>query len=235
MSAAGIELNLPDLPEVPISLGPTAVAREVLPRPQLPLGSRVREALTSYLPLLMMVLLALGTWWLVKNSPKPLVLRAPEVLRGDPDYTMNGFSVQRFARDGRLTVRIEGREMRHFPNTDRIEIDEATIRAFSPDGRMTKATARQAIANGDASEVQLLGGARVRSVTPAGEPVELDSEFLHAFVDTERIRTHLPVQVRVGTKEIRAAGMDFDNLSQRLDLQGPMRGTFPPGARRAPK
>ena len=94
----------------------------------------------------------------------------------------------------------------------------------------TRQPARQAIANGDATEVQLLGGARVRSVTPAGVPVELDSEFLHAFMDTERVQTHLPVQVRHGTNEIRAGGLDFDNLAQRLDLLGPMRGTFPPRA-----
>jgi lipopolysaccharide export system protein LptC len=230
LSAAGIELNLPDLPEVPISLGPVAGPRETAPRPPMPIGSRVREALTSYLPLLMMVLLALGTWWLVKNSPQPLVARAKEAPRADPDYTMSGFSVQRFARDGRLRVRVEGREMRHFPDTDRIEIDDATIRAFAPDGRVTHAMARQAIANGDATEVQLLGGARVRSITPAGVPVELDSEFLHAFIDTERIRTHLPVQVRHGSSMIRAGGLDFDNLAQRLDLLGPMRGTFPPRA-----
>ena len=50
------------------------------------------------------------------------------------------------------------------------------------------------------------------------------------FIDTERVRTHLPVQVRHGTSVIRAGGLDFDNLAQRLDLLGPMRGTFPPRA-----
>lgn len=35
------------------------------------------------------------------------------------------------------------------------------IRSFDPQGRLTTATARQAITNGDASEVQLIGGAQV--------------------------------------------------------------------------
>jgi lipopolysaccharide export system protein LptC len=228
MVAPGIELNLPDLPEVPIQLGPTAGAP--VARAPVPWGVRVRDVLTAYLPLLLMVLLALGTWWLVKNSPQPIKAREPAAARADPDYTMNGFEVQRFARDGRLKLRLEGRQLRHFPDTDRTEIDEVTIRAYAPDGRETVSTARRALANGDATEVQLLGGAQVRSRTPAGEPVAIDSEFLHLFTDTERVRTHLPVQVRVGPNDLRAGGLDFDNLAQLLELKPPMRGVFAPRA-----
>jgi len=226
MATTGIELNLPDLPEVPIQLGPTL--RPSVPRPAVPLGLRLRDALTAYLPLLLMVLLALGTWWLVKNAPKPVVPAEDIAPRSDPDYTMSGFSVQRFGADGRLVVRLEGRQMRHFPDTDRTEIDGVTIRAFAPDGRETVATARQALANGDASEVQLLGGAQVRSRTPEGAAVELDSEFLHLFTRTERVQTHLPVKVVVGGSELRAGGLDYDNLARRLELKGPMRGIFAP-------
>ncbi|HEY6135885.1 MAG TPA: LPS export ABC transporter periplasmic protein LptC [Rubrivivax sp.] len=234
-AAAGIELNLPDLPEVPISLGPAAAGRGASPPPPAPLGERVRETLTTYLPLLLMVLLALGTWWLVKNSPQPIAPRVAEAPRSEPDYTMGNFSVRRFARDGSLKVRVEGRQMRHFPDTGRIEVDDVTIRSFAPDGRVTQATARQAVTNADVSEVQLTGGAKVNTVTPAGEPVEIESEYLQAFIKTEQLRTHLPVRVRYGQSEMRSKGLAFDNLAQRLDLQGPMRGIFPPrpqGAKR---
>jgi len=226
MATTGIELNLPDLPEVPIQLGPAL--RPSAPRAAVPLGVRLRDAVTAYLPLLLMVLLALGTWWLVKNAPKAVVPTEASAPRSDPDYTMSGFSVQRFAPDGRLVVRIEGRQMRHYPDTDRTEIDTVTIRAYAPDGRETVATARQAQANGDGSEVQLLGGAQVRSRTPGGTPVEIDSEFLHLFTRTERVQTHLPVKVLQAGNEFRAGGLVYDNLAQRLDLKGPMRGVFNP-------
>jgi len=219
---------------VPISLGPAAAGRGAAP-PPVPIGLRVRDALTTYLPLLLMVLLALGSWWLVKNAPQPIVPRVVEALRSEPDYTMGNFSVQRFARDGSLKVRVEGRQMRHFPDTGRIEVDDVTIRSFAPDGRVTQATARQAVSNGDVSEVELTGGARVHTVTPAGQPVDVESEYLQAFIKTEQLRTHLPVRIRYGQNEMRSKGLSFDNLAQRLDLQGPMRGTFPPrapGARR---
>lgn len=235
MPPAGIELNLPDLPEVPISLGPVGGAPAPGPRPSQPLLWRLREMLVAYLPLLLMVLLALGTWWLVKNSPQPLPPREAAAPRAEPDYLMTGFAVQRFTKDGRLKVRIEGRQMRHYPDVDRIEIDEVVLRAWAPDGRETRASARRALANGDGTEVQLIGGARVRSVAPSGEPVEIDSEFLHAFVDTERVRTHLPVRVRYGTSDVRAGSMAYDNLTQKLDLGPPMRAVMTPrGAKPRP-
>lgn len=224
MTPTSIELNLPDLPEVPIQLGP--VLRPSEPRAPVPWSVRLRDLLTSYLPLLLMVAIALGTWWLVKNTPVMAVPKEEAAPRSEPDYTMSGFAVQRFAKDGRLILRLEGRQMRHFPDTDRTEVDIVTVHAWAPDGRETVATARRALANGDATEVQLLGGAQVRSRTPAGAEVEVDSDFLHLFTQTERLRTHLPVVVRVGDSVLRAQGLDFDNLTQRVELSGPMRGVF---------
>ena len=220
-----VELHLPDLPEVPISLGPPDAAR---PRVAMPWHLRVRDALSSYLPLLLMTLLALATWWLVNHSPRPIVPGEERKVSAEPDYTMTQFALERFDTEGRLKLRIEGARLRHFPANDRVEIDSAAIRAFAPDGRVTLATAQRALGNGDGSEIQLLGGAEVTAEDKSGVPLIMRSEFLHAFLITERIRTHLPVQVRQGGTEIKAGGMDYDHAAQRLDLKGPVRTVLSP-------
>lgn len=220
-----VELHLPDLPEVPISLGPPDAGR---PRVRVPWHLRLRDALSSYLPLLLMTLLALGTWWLVQHSPKPA---GPEVQRpvsAEPDYVMTQFALERFDATGRLKLRIEGAQLRHFPATDRIEIDGATIRAYAPDGRVTLATAQRALGNGDGSEIQLLGGAEVTAPDKNGVPLLMRSEFLHAFLVTERIQTHLPVLVRQGGTELNAGGLSYDHAAQRLELKGPVRAQLAP-------
>jgi lipopolysaccharide export system protein LptC len=96
----------------------------------------------------------------------------------------------------------------------------------SADGRITQARAAKALANGDASEWQLSGGARVVAETPSGQKLEIESEFLQAFVNVERVRSHLPVRVRRAADDLRAGGLDYDNLAQRLELTGPVRATF---------
>ncbi len=224
-----VELHLPDLPEVPISLGP---ARGGAPRPRRPWHLRLRDVLSAYLPLLLMALLALASWWLVKNSPRPVAPAEERPVSSDPDYTMSGFALERFAADGRLRLRIEGAHLRHFPATDRIEIDDVRIHAVADDGRVTLAHARQAIGNGDGSELQLLGGAEVTSEDANGTPLLMRSEFLHAFLVTERVRSHLPVQVRLGVNAGRSGGLDYDHVARRLDLTGPMRAELAPRAAR---
>lgn len=224
-----VELHLPDLPEVPISLGvPPGPARAARPW-----SLRVRDALSAYLPLLLMALLALATWWLVKNSPRLPGVAVERPVSHEPDYTMTVFSLDRFDASGRLKLRIEGERMRHYPATDRIEVDDVQIRAIAADGRVTLARAARAIGNGDGSEVQLLGGAEVTSEDASGAPLVMSGEFLHAFLVTERVLSHLPVLVQSAGTEMRAAGLEYDHATRRLDLKGPMRAVMAPRAPQA--
>src|SRR5207237_216557 len=98
------------------------------------------------------------------------------------------------------------------------EIDNVRLRAIAPDGHVTLANARRALSNGDGSEVQLLGGAHVvREGLNGDEPVEFRGEFLHAFLTTERVRSHLPVVVTHGGAEVQAwvqsQGMDASRVA----------------------
>jgi lipopolysaccharide export system protein LptC len=220
-----VELHLPDLPEVPISLGGDRPAVE---RRRAPWHHRLRDLLSAYLPLLLMLLLALATWWLVKNAPKPTTPAVQGPVRVEPDYTMSGFALERFDAQGRLKLRIEGAALRHYPASDRFEVDGATIRAIAPDGRLTLAKAQRAAAPGDASRIELTGGAEVTSQAEGAETLVMRSEALLLDVDAERVSSSVPVQVRWGTSELRGASMAYDHRGRRLDVTGPLRVWLPP-------
>ncbi|WP_418318057.1 LPS export ABC transporter periplasmic protein LptC [Piscinibacter sakaiensis] len=215
-------------------LTPSAPGNRTGAAPALPLAHQLREYLSAYLPLLLMGLLALATWWLVENAPEVERTRAAKPLRHIADYTMNDFSVRRYTADGRLRVQIEGSELRHFPDTDTIEIDAPRIRAIANDGKLTVAKARQAISNADGSEVQLLGSAEVvREAAGDAPKIEFHGEFLHAFLDAGELRSHLPVLIRQGATQLRADALDYKHDAQRLQLNGRVRATFAPPGRAA--
>lgn len=222
-----VELHLPDLPEVPIALG-AARPRRRAPRWDV----RLRELLSAYLPLLLMLVLALGSWWLVKNLPQPPKPREAEVVRTDPDYTMSRFVLERFEPSGQLKVRIEGTQMRHFPQDGRVEVDGLALRAFAPDGRVAQARARQAVSNADHSEVQLMGDARIDGQDRDGQPVVITGEYLHFFTVTERVRSDRPVRVQRGGVDLQASTLDYDHAAGRLALQGPHQVVLPARASR---
>src|SRR5262249_14798779 len=114
--------------------------------------------------------------------------------------------------------------------------DGVRLHGYAADGRVTDGTARRAISNADGSEVQLLGDARVISHdTKGGEPIEFQGEFLHAFLNTERLRSHLPVSAYRGGAEIHAEGFEYDNVTRVVQYKGRVRATFmtPAAAKKA--
>lgn len=230
MAAGGLEVNLPDLPEVSIRLGPDGGAPppERDRRQRARRWSRVRDALSAYLPLLLMVALALATWWLVKQAPPPPAPVTATLPPGLPDYTLRGFTLERFAKDGRRELTLEGRELHHFPDNDRIEIEAVELLAELPGGGRTRATARQAVANSRASEVRLMGGAVVRGLTQDGQNVTIDSEFLLYRAAERRLTTDRPVTVVIGDSRTQAAGMSWDLASRALELKPPVRAVLRP-------
>ena len=192
--------------------------------PSQPWHWRLRQAISAYLPLLLMAMLALGTWWLVQNTPSPEAPREAAAPGHEPDYTMQGFTLQRFDAAGRLRVQVQGAQLRHYPDTDTLEIDAVTIRALAPDGSVTRAVAQRALATGDASEVQLLGGAQViHEATAQTRQIEFESEFLHAYLDTERLRSHLPVRLSQAGSEWRVGSIDYDHPTRLVRMGPPVR------------
>lgn len=195
---------------------------------------RAWDQVSIYLPLILMGLLALGSWWLVRSTPGlgAPIPQAPA--RHEPDYFMRNFSIKTFDAQGRLKSEILGAQARHFPDTDTVEIDQARLRSLSESGSVTTATADRALTNGDGSEVQLFGNARVvrEAYTDASGrhvPVgEFRSEFLHAFTNTERLKTHKPVVLLRGADQFSAEGMDFDNVERVLKLHGHVRSELQP-------
>lgn len=195
---------------------------------------RVWDSMAIYMPLLMMGALALGTYWLVRNTP---IFSSPETAREtshEIDYFMRKFTVKTFDEKGQLKSEIYGIEARHFPDTDILEIDQARIRSISPDGRVTTATANRAYSNGDGSEVQLTGNARVvrdASTDAQGKEtprMEFRGEFLHAFLNDERVKSHKPVLLIRGTDQFVGDTFAYDNLDQVADLKGRVHGILVP-------
>ena len=190
---------------------------------------RLLAPLTTYLPLLLMGVLALGTWWLVKNTPLLTPQGPAKAVRHEPDYTMHQFSVHRFAKDGRLKAQIEGDVLRHYPDDDTVEIDLARLLAFGPTGNITRATAKQALSNGDGSEVQLSGSARVQRDARGNEDAAVfTSDFLHVFLNTEEVRSHLPVVLQRGSTQIAGDSLNYDNLNRVVSVNGRVKATFAP-------
>ncbi len=195
------------------------------------------DRLTLYLPVLLMGALAMATYWLVRSTPAQSDVVAAAAVQHLPDYFMREFAVKTFDSRGKLKSEVKGRETRHFPDTDTLEIDQVLIHSFDEQGHLTTATARQALTNGDASEVTLLGDARVlraATVSPVGKvqpAMSFQGEQLLALVNTEQVSSKLPVILTRGKDQFTADSMNYDNQQQVIQMQGRVKGVLFPGTK----
>ncbi len=190
------------------------------------------DRLSLYLPVVLMGVLALGTYWLVRSTPEFKPPEAPRPPVHEPDYFMKKFSVRAFDPKGHLKSEVSGVEAKHYPDTDLLEIDNARIRSINEQGQWTTATSNQAISNADGSVVTLIGNARVVREAGSGKGgtprLEFRGEYLHAMMNTERVRSHKPVTLIRGKDSFVADSMEFDNVTQVLELRGRVKGTLIP-------
>jgi lipopolysaccharide export system protein LptC len=196
---------------------------------------RVWDRLSVYLPIVLMGLLALTTYWLVRMAPTPFEPELEAEPTHEPDYYMRDFTLKIYGGDGRLKSEVIAIEGRHYPDTDTLELDQPRIRTVNSQGRVTTARAVRGLSNADGSEVQLFENAQIvrEAFTDAkGEAQprsEIKSEFLHLFANTEQVKTHLPVVLIRGTRDqFTADHMDYDNLDRLMQLSGRVHGTIMP-------
>lgn len=195
---------------------------------------RVWDRISIYLPVVLMGVLALGTYWLVRNAPVFGTPEAAKSVRHDVDYFMRKFTIKSFGETGQLKSEIYGIEGRHYADTDTLEIDRPRVRSISPEGRLMTSTGDRALTNGDVSEVQLMGNARVvrEAALDANGNVllrmEFQGEFLHAYVNEERVKSHKPVVLTRGGDQFTGDTFAYDNMSGVADLKGRVRGVLVP-------
>jgi lipopolysaccharide export system protein LptC len=196
---------------------------------------RIADQLVIYLPILLMGVLALGSYWLVRNAPVIQTTATDRAVNHEADYFLRKFSIKTFTPQGKLKNELFGGQAQHFADTDTIEIDNIRIHNYNETGRLTTVTrANKAISNGDNSEVQLFGKAisvREAALDTNGimQPkMEFRGEFLHTFVNEERLKSHLPIVIRRGNSEFIAETLDYNNLDRVINLQGRVKAVLQP-------
>jgi lipopolysaccharide export system protein LptC len=190
-----------------------------------PWGRQLRrgwDRLSIYLPVVLMGLLALGSYWLLRATPEPVLPVAERPPQHEPDYFMRGFAVRSFAPDGSLRSEVRGTEARHYPDTNSTEIDQARIRSQQPGSPLTTATAQRVTSNADQTEFVLRGNAVVvREAAGANRPrLTFQGEHLQVLTDTRRVLSDKPVLLLRGRDQIQANSLDFQDNTGVALLQG---------------
>lgn len=187
------------------------------------------DRLALYLPLLVMALLALGSWSLVRQLPGLPQTASSHAVREDPDYSLGRFSVKVMNASGRLQQLITGDAARHFPHTDELHIDEVRVQAVGDSDAHFHVRARQGMATGDNQLITLVGNAvAVRQADAKAPQTELRGSKFLVKSREDRLLSSEPVEILRGQDRFTALTLDFNSRTGEYALQGQVRATLAP-------
>ncbi len=201
-----------------------------------------RDGLSGSLPIVLMALLAAGTWWLVRHTPQPDAPRRAAAPAHEVDYEMRRFEARRYGTDGAQRAVVTGDVMRHYADDGAVEIDAVRARGTDTSGRRIHATAQRGLSNADNTELQLLGQAHVvrdaldpddadSASAPASRKVtdgrmELLGEALWLYPNAQKVRSDIAVTLLSESGRIDAGSLDYDGKSGVAQLGHGVRGQY---------
>jgi lipopolysaccharide export system protein LptC len=191
------------------------------------------DRLAVYLPVMLLGVLALATYWLARNMPVAPSLPMELPVRHEPDYVMRGAVVRSFdGSTGVLRTELRGSEMRHFPDTDTLEVDQLT--GFSTDDRggVTTLAAQRGWTNADRSELRLSGQVVLVRQAVAGPAAvlstQVEAQALQLLVNDKRVVSDAPVVITRGPDRFTADRMAINQSNGTTELTGRVRGVLRP-------
>lgn len=196
------------------------------------------ERAQASLPLLAAAGLAGFTWWLVQSSPKADSGARPALAASVPDFELNKARVARFDAQGRIEAVLDGETMRHYPDTDRLQIEQLTLSARDDKGLGLRAASLHGEADRKAEVVTLSGGAQVTAL-PATDPgtglraapAHFSGEGLRIDTRTRVVTSDQPVRLQQQGSEVRAQNLRYDDRTGVTELGGRVHGQYEVSAR----
>lgn len=190
------------------------------------------DKLSVYLPAVAMAVLALGTFWLVRNAPSFVAEQKQVEVSNDPDYRMADFAVRSYNDQGRMVTEMHGDKGRHYPVTDILEVDNVRVRAIAEDGRITTATAHTGTSFNNGQEIILRGDAVVIQEPHGTQPkLEFQGQELTVWPDEDKVQSDLPVVMFRGADKMTGNSLKYNKNTQLVEVDGRVRSTLQPTAK----
>jgi lipopolysaccharide export system protein LptC len=204
---------------------------------QIKLG--VGRTLLRLMPLILMGILTLVTFWLVqKNTPaeKSALERAR---LHEPDYTIKNGALSALNEVGNTKYRILGNKVTHYDDDASIDIVTPRMRLFQLNKAPITVKSDTGHLDGDLTILDLFDNAsifRPAQAASATEPATLrmlaSSSYFKVLINDDVIESNRPITLEQGMSIMHSTeGGTFNNVEQSMTLTGDVKGRI----ERAPK
>jgi lipopolysaccharide export system protein LptC len=185
----------------------------------------MRLSTTRLFPLVLMLVLALLSFWLERTSREQT---APATQRRhDPDYSVEQFTITDFSRAGAAESTLSAASMLHYPDDDSTALVAPRLAQTRTGQSRLDLSADRGTLSQDGAELSLYDNVLAVREAAAGIPeTRIRTSYLQMVRVQSLLRTDREVQVSEPGRTLIGRGMEYDNVARQLSLRAQVRGSF---------
>ncbi len=183
------------------------------------ISRRRQDRLTAVVPLAVVALFAALTYWLEVRVSESSIARQKPTLTS-PDHFMEGFTIERTSKSGRVEQTIVGTRATHYPSNDTTVLEapkydsqvegKAPLSVKASRGVMYNDPKKKGVEQADFSG----GVIAVQGAHAGRDPIRYESETLTVFPQTQRAQTKDTTKTLSGDRVVTTQGIEIDAESQ---------------------
>ena len=189
-----------------------------------------RRSIGALLPLAILLLLAMLTFWL-DRTVELNAFRAAGPVTHEPDYVVDNFVIKRLSDAGDPRYLLSSTRMLHYPDDDSSHLESPKLIQAQPGRPETRVSAKRGVVSADGKEVKLFDSVELFKAGEKGpqrntDDMRVRTEYLRVIPDDDKADTPERVLIEQGKTVLAGTGMTFDNRYRRIELQSAVAGTF---------
>lgn len=185
----------------------------------------MRLSATRLFPLVLMLALALLSFWLERTARKAPAAQGQQ--RHDPDYSVEQFTITDFSRAGAPESTLSALKMVHFADDETTALVAPRLVQEKPQQPRLVLSADRGTLSRDGAEVFLYDNVvLLREAAAESGAARMQTSFLHVVRDRSLVRSDREVRISERGRTLVGLGMEYDNVSRQLTLQAQVRGSF---------
>jgi lipopolysaccharide export system protein LptC len=197
---------------------------------QIKLG--IGRTLLRLMPLILMGILTLVTFWLVQKNTPTEKSTLERVRLHEPDYTIKNGALSALNEVGNTKYRILGNKVTHYDDDASIDIVTPRMRLFQLNKAPITVKSDTGHLDGDLTILDLFDNAsifRPAQAASATEPATLrmlaSSSYFKVLINDDVIESNRPITLEQGMSIMHSTeGGTFNNVEQSMTLTGDVKG-----------
>lgn len=178
----------------------------------------IQDRLIAWSPVILLLLLALLTWWLDARVRMPDT-RIDAASEKDPEFYVEGFMAVRMNPDGTRRYELAGTRLTHYSNERGSLLESPSLLYYDYERAPVKVSSDTAEVEGGGKNVYFRGNVTIqRQAFGDNPPLGVATDYLHVIPDEEIAKTDQPVTMTEGNSTVRSVGLEFDNKTRKILL-----------------